>query len=139
MLFSVIFRSTATSALCSLGLWLFFLILWPMIASAIVVGFAPTQITSVDQYVAIGELGLALERLSPNTLFREAVVGLLNPETRSLGFMLPMQMRGTIPGATLPLDQSLILIWPQLTGLVAGMIVVFAAAYIVFQREEVRA
>jgi ABC-2 type transport system permease protein len=139
MLFSVIFRSTATSALCSLGLWLFFLILWPMIASAIVVGFAPAQITSVDQYVAIGELGLALERLSPNTLFREAVVGLLNPETRSLGFMLPMQMRGAIPGATLPLDQSLILIWPQLTGLVAGMIVVFAAAYIVFQREEVRA
>ena len=32
MLFSVIFRSTATSALCALGLWLFFFILWPMIA-----------------------------------------------------------------------------------------------------------
>ena len=29
MLFSVIFRSTATSALCALGLWLFFFILWP--------------------------------------------------------------------------------------------------------------
>src|ERR1043166_3683440 len=48
MLFSVIFRSTATSALCALGLWLFFLILWPMIASAITLGFAPTQITSID-------------------------------------------------------------------------------------------
>ena len=31
MLFSVIFRSTATSALCALGVWLFFFILWPMI------------------------------------------------------------------------------------------------------------
>jgi ABC-2 type transport system permease protein len=139
MLFSVIFRSTATSALCALGLWLFFFILWPMIASAITIGFAPAQVTSVDQYVAIQELGLALQRLSPGTLFSEAVVGLLNPETRTLGFMLPMQMRGAIPEAPLPLDQSLILIWPQLTGLIAGMIVVFAVAYVIFQREEVRA
>jgi ABC-2 type transport system permease protein len=53
--------------------------------------------------------------------------------------MLPFQMRGAIPGAPLPLDQSLLLIWPQITGLIAGMIVVFAAAYVIFQREEVRA
>ena len=139
MLFSVIFRSTATSALCSLGLWLFFLILWPMIASAITLGFTPSQFTSIDQMVAVAELSQTLERLSPNILFREAVVGLLNPETRSLGFMLPIQMRGQIPGAPLPLDQSLILIWPPLTGLIAGMIVLFTVAYIVFQREEVRA
>src|SRR5262245_45786636 len=139
MLFSVLFRSTATSALCALGLWLFFFVLWPMIASAITIGFAPAQVTSLEQYVAIQELGLALQRLSPGTLFSEAVVGLLNPETRTLGFMLPMQMRGAIPEAPLPLDQSLILIWPQLTGLIAGMIVVFAVAYVVFQREEVRA
>ena len=65
--------------------------------------------------------------------------GLLNPETRTLGPILPSQMRGAILGAPLPLDQSLLLIWPQITGLIAGMIVVFAAAYIVFQREEVRA
>ena len=46
MLFSVIFRSTATSALCALGLWLFFFILWPMIASAITTGFTPAQFRS---------------------------------------------------------------------------------------------
>jgi ABC-2 type transport system permease protein len=72
-------------------------------------------------------------------LFTEAVVGLLNPETRTLGFVLPIQMRGAIPEAPLPFDQSLLLIWPQVTGLIAGMIVVFAVAYIIFQREEVRA
>ena len=38
------------------------------------------------------------------------------PRRARSGFMLPMQMRGAIPGAPLPLDQSLILIWPQLTG-----------------------
>jgi ABC-2 type transport system permease protein len=31
------------------------------------------------------------------------------------------------------------LIWPQLTGLMAAMILIFAAAYVVFQRQEIRA
>lgn len=139
LLFSVIFRSTATSALCSLGLWLFFFLLWPMIAQAITLGFAPSQIRSAEEYLAIEQIGLVLARFAPGTLFSEAVVGLLSPETRTFASMLPAQMRGVIQGAPLPLDQSLILIWPQMTGLIAGMIVVFAAAYVIFQREEVRA
>lgn len=139
MLFSVIFRSTATSALCALGVWLFFFILWPQLAGALLAGLAPSEIRSLDEYVAVQSMGLGLMRLSPGTLFSEAVLGLLSPETRSLGPMLPSQMRGAIMGAPLPFDQSLLLIWPQVTGLVAGMIMVFAVAYVIFQREEVRA
>jgi ABC-2 type transport system permease protein len=139
MLFSVIFRSTATSALCALGLWLFFFIIWPQLGPAIAIALAPSEIRNLDQYVGVQEMGLLLMRLSPGTLFTEAVLALLSPETRSLGFVLPMQMRGAIPGAPLSFDQSLLLIWPQVTGLIASMIVVFAAAYVVFQRQEVRA
>jgi ABC-2 type transport system permease protein len=139
ILFSVIFRSTATSALCALGVWLFFFILWPLLAGALLVGLAPSEIRSMDDYAAVQSMGLGLMRLSPGTLFSEAVLGLLSPETRTLGPMLPSQMRGAIMGAPLPFDQSVLLIWPQVTGLIAGMIVVFAAAYVIFQREEVRA
>lgn len=139
ILFSVIFRSTATSALCALGVWLFFFILWPLLAGALLVGLAPSEIRSMDDYAAVQSMGLGLMRLSPGTLFGEAVLGLLSPETRTLGPMLPSQMRGAIMGAPLPFDQSVLLIWPQVTGLIAGMIVVFAAAYVIFQREEVRA
>jgi ABC-2 type transport system permease protein len=139
MLFSVIFRSTATSALCALGIWLFFFILWPQLAGALLIGLAPSEIRSIDDYAAVQSMGLGLMRLSPGTLFSEAVLGLLSPETRTLGPMLPSQMRGAIMGAPLPFDQSVLLIWPQVTGLIAGMIVVFAAAYVIFQREEVRA
>ena len=139
MLFSVIFRSTATSALCALGVWLFFFILWPQLAGALVTGLAPSEIRSVDDYLAVQSLSVGMMRLSPGTLFSEAVLGLLSPETRTLGPMLPMQMRGAIMGAPLPFGESLLLIWPQITGLIAGMIVLFAAAYVVFQREEVRA
>jgi ABC-2 type transport system permease protein len=42
-------------------------------------------------------------------------------------------------GTPLPLGQSLLLVWPQVTGLVAGTIVLFVIAYIAFQRQEVRA
>jgi ABC-2 type transport system permease protein len=142
MLFSVIFRSTATSALCALGLWLFFFILWPMIASAIALGFAPTDIRSADDLLAYESFGSALMRVSPGTLFSEAVVALLNPETRVFGDFSNMflaRSRGAIPNSPLPLDQSLLLIWPQVTGLIAGMIMLFAVAYVIFQREEVRA
>ena len=139
MLFSVIFRSTATSALCALGIWLFFFILWPQLAGALLISLAPSEIRSIDDYAAVQSMGLGLMRLSPGTLFSEAVLGLLSPETRTLGPMLPSQMRGAIMGAPLPFDQSVLLIWPQVTGLIAGMIVVFATAYVIFQREEVRA
>jgi ABC-2 type transport system permease protein len=39
----------------------------------------------------------------------------------------------------LPLQQSLLLIWPQLTGLIAGTLVLFVIGYVLFQRQEIRA
>lgn len=143
LLFSVVFRSTATSALCSLGVWLFFTILWPFIVPVLVLAITPTDVAlgmgRLDETLAMIQMQSMLERLSPNTLFGEAVIGLLNPETRTLGPILQNQMRGAVMGAPLPFGQSLLLIWPQATGLVAGMIALFSAAYIIFQREEVRA
>lgn len=81
----------------------------------------------------------ALLRLSPNTLYAEATVGLLLPSTRSLGFVLPTQMQGAIFGAPLPLGESIILTWPHLTGLIALTTLLFALAYVLFQRQEIRA
>jgi ABC-2 type transport system permease protein len=42
-------------------------------------------------------------------------------------------------GAPLPAAQSFLLVWPQLTGLVAATILIFAIAYVAFQRQEIRA
>ena len=53
--------------------------------------------------------------------------------------MFISQLRGALLGAPLPAAQSFILVWPQLTGLIAAMILIFAAAYVVFQRQEIRA
>jgi ABC-2 type transport system permease protein len=66
-------------------------------------------------------------------------LALLNPATRSLGLVFMTQLQGAIMGAPLPFSQSALLIWPQLAGLIAAMVVVFTVAYVAFQRQEIRA
>jgi len=139
LLFSVVFRSAATAALASLAVWLLFAFFWQMLVPLITMAIAPPD--PYDPYAMLRSVnvGLDVARLSPNTLFAESALAALSPQTRTLGPVLPIQAQGAIPGAPLPLDQSLILIWPQLTGLVAAVIVLFVVAYVLFQRQEVRA
>ena len=70
-----------------------------------------------------------LSRLSPATLYSEAITTILTPEVRTLGPIFLEQVEGAIAGA-LPLGQSLLLIWPHLTGLVAATLICFAASYL---------
>jgi ABC-2 type transport system permease protein len=142
MLCSVVFRSAATSALAALGLWLLVSVLWPLIVQFITTAVYPPDAEqilfgqpSLEQIV----LQQTLSRLSPGTLFGEAVLGLLHPTTRALGPVFMSQLQGAVIGTPLPLGQSLLLVWPQVTGLVAGTIVLFVIAYVAFQRQEVRA
>ncbi len=46
---------------------------------------------------------------------------------------------GMLDRLPLPLGQSLILIWPHITGLIAAAILLFALGYVLFQRQEIRA
>jgi ABC-2 type transport system permease protein len=145
LLFSIAFRSAATAALVSLGLWLFLTILWPLLSPAIAGVFVSNAPTSAEEL--LGQLGIlqAFARLSPGTLFGEIVSVLLDPTIRStqqpLLASLGLQLvePGSIPGAPLPFVESLLIVWPQIVGLVAGTIMLFVIGYIVFQRQEVRA
>ena len=69
----------------------------------------------------------------------DAVQAILNPATRALGPVSLIQLHGMVPGAPLPLLESLLIAWPQIVGLIAGTIVLFVIGYVVFQRQEVRA
>jgi ABC-2 type transport system permease protein len=133
MLFSIVFRSAATAALITLGLWLFLTFIWPFLAPAIVLAFPPSNEESLilaAQY---------LSRLSPSTLFSEVLLPILNPSTRSLGPLYIHQLQGAVPGAPLPLGQSLLIAWPPIVGLIAASILIFVIGYLIFQRQEVRA
>jgi ABC-2 type transport system permease protein len=142
MLLSIVFRSAATSALVALGLWLFFVLIWPILSSALAMVIAPPDV----RYVLLGlptpatvEMQQVLARFSPNQLFAEAVLAILSPSTRSLGPIFLEQLQGAVVGTALPLRQSLLIAWPQIVGLIASTIVLFVAGYVVFQRQEVRA
>jgi ABC-2 type transport system permease protein len=142
MLFSIIFRSPATAALVTLGLWLFLTVIWSALAPAIAAVIVPPD----PRYAALGlptpettELQTMLARVSPSTLFAEVVLALLDPTTRALGPIYLTQLQGAVAGAPLPFEESLIMAWPQMVGLIAGTIVLFVVGYVVFQRQEVRA
>lgn len=134
LLLSVVFRAPATAALLALGLWLFFTLLWPVLASPIAELLFGG---GAEDTALIGSQILA--RLSPSTLFGEAMLALLNPTTRSLGPVYLSQLQGAVLGAPLPLGESLLVAWPQIVALGAGVILLFVASYIAFQRQEVRA
>ena len=138
MLFSVVFRSAATAALASLAVWLLFAFFWTMLITVITPIVAPVDPYNPMSILHTVEVGQALSRLSPNTLFAETTMAFLNPATRSLGLVLQSQMQGAISGP-LPFSESVALVWPQVTGLLASVIGLFTVAYVVFQRQEVRA
>ena len=134
MLFSVIFRSAATAALVTLGIWLFVSVIWPALSSAI----AEALFSTADQATQIVG-GQMLARLSPSTLFGECVLALLHPTTRTLGPIYLSQLQGAVMGSPLPLWDSVMVAWPQVVGLIAATILLFVAGYVAFQRQEVRA
>ena len=138
MLFSVQFRSSATAALASLAVWLLFAFFWNMVVTVITPIIAPVDPYNPMSVLYTVEVGQALSRLSPNTLFAETTMAFLNPATRSLGLVLQSQMQGAISGP-LPFSESVALVWPQVTGLLASVIGLFTVAYVMFQRQEVRA
>ena len=142
LLFSILFRSAATAALVTLGIWLLITFIWPVLAGAIAQIIVPPD----PRYAALGlqtpstaQLEQILARFSPSTLFAEVVVALLDPTTRALGPIYLSQLQGAVLGAPLPLASSVLIAWPQIVGMIATVMVLFVIGYVVFQRQEVRA
>src|SRR5712671_5276975 len=139
LLFSVVFRAPATAALAALGVWLLFALFWSVVTPLVATLIAGPPEGIFGPNLAYLQTSQTLDRISPNTLYAEIALALLQPATRALGPVLYSQVQGALLGAPLPAAQSFILVWPQLTGLIATMIVIFAIAYMVFQRQEIRA
>jgi len=142
LLFSILFRSAATAALVTLGLWLLVTFIWPVLSGALAQIVVPPD----PRYTALGlqtpgtaQLEQILARFSPSTLYAEIVVALLDPTTRALGPIYLSQLQGAVLGAPLPFAESVLIAWPQMVGMIATAIVLFVIGYVIFQRQEVRA
>ncbi|MCC8125972.1 MAG: ABC transporter permease [Clostridiales bacterium] len=138
ILFSVICRHSATSAMLGIGCWIFFALFMSMVVSILMGILYPTeQVNTLGDLVSYYDLQLNLNRISPYYLYSEAVSTIMDPTVRSTNIILPQQLSGAVSGY-LSLGQSLLLVWPHMTGLLALAAVVFAISYICFMRKEIR-
>lgn len=131
LLLSILLRRAATAALAAIGSWLVFSLLAGLLIRMI------AGVFTTEGTLANVELRQGLSWLSPAVVHEQITAALLRPELRTLGVILPEQAFRQVPGE-LPLGQSMLLVWPQMTGLVALTVVMFGAAYLAFLRQEVR-
>ena len=141
MLLSVLVRRAATSALIGFGAWLLLTFFGGLITSLIGGFIAPLSGSSAEVLQNAG-IQQTISRLLPDTLYREASLVLLNPQVTDVSTPATVgayqQAQERIP-SLLSLDQSFILVWPQVVALVALTVACFAIAYVRFMRQEVRA
>jgi ABC-2 type transport system permease protein len=138
IMLSILFKQAATSALTAIGIWLFFTIFYPIVINLAVRSFLPDQAYLTQaEIITYNDLILNLQRIAPNQLYSDAVTTLLMPSVRSLGPVTMEQMAGAIP-APLPLKESVMIVWPQVSGLIASTVSCFALAYFLFMRREIR-
>lgn len=146
ILFSVIFRNTATSALASLAVWIFFSFFVGLGAGFMADAVAPLSQsgTGVDPEIVIKHerIQRITSLFSPMTLYSDATTTILDPmrkTTRSLILMGPLERismsRFQNP---LPLMQSLFIVTPHLISIVAITLLCFGVCYLIFMRQEIR-
>jgi ABC-2 type transport system permease protein len=140
-LLSVVFRRAAESALVGFGVWVAIVIFGTLLASLVAGLIAPGGVGDAATQLSNAGTRDMILRLLPINLYTEVSRFVLVP---SQGVATP----GTIDQYTqwaqqIPtlysVDQSLLLVWPLIVAMVAILVALFAAAYVLFLRQEVRA
>jgi ABC-2 type transport system permease protein len=147
ILFSVIFRSTATSALASLAVWIFFSFFVGLGAGFLADAVAPVSQSGAgmdpNMVIKHEQVQRTISLFSPMTLYNDATTTILDPlrkTTRSLVLMGPLERLSLSRfQSPLPLLQSLFIVTPHLVSLVAITFLCFGICYLVFMRQEIRA
>ncbi|HEY7737308.1 MAG TPA: ABC transporter permease [Candidatus Limnocylindrales bacterium] len=151
LLLSVAVRRAATSALIGFGLWILVTVFGGLIVGLIGGLIAPSA-GGLEEQIASAQTQQAINHILPHTLYREATTSILFPFDQvtaaisGVGSFTPTSI-DQLGQATdqrritslLSLDQSLLLVWPQIVGLIALTVICFAVAYVLFMRQEVRA
>ena len=135
---SIIFRAAATSALSGIGLWLFFTVFYQIVVNLVIRSVLPDPAAlSPDQILTYNEIIMDFLRIAPNQLYMDATTTMLMPSVRSIGPMTMEQMSGAIP-SPLPFTESVMVVWPQISGMIGATVGCFALSYFLFMRREIR-
>jgi ABC-2 type transport system permease protein len=143
ILFSILFRSIATSALAALAVWIFFSFFVSLGASVVTNAMRPEAGEATPEtIVRHARIQRAFSLVSPMELYTEATATIIDPTkktTRSIVLMGPMeQLSLSRFSGPLPLGQSVLVVLPYIISLIAITAICFAISYIVFLRQEIR-
>ena len=143
ILFSILFRSTATSALAALAVWIFFSFFVSIGANILADALAgDTSQADAEAAVQQAEIVKAFQLISPMELYTDATATIIDPmrkSTRAFVSVGPLEnLSMSRFSGPLPLSQSILIVIPYIISLVAITIICFAVSYTVFMRQEIR-
>jgi ABC-2 type transport system permease protein len=143
ILFSIIFRSIATSALAAFAVWIFFSFFVSLGATIVADAFVSEVGTSSQEaIIKHAQIQKTLSLLSPMGLYMDATGTIIDPTrktTRSIILVGPMERlsQERFSGPLL-LSQSIFIVLPYIISLIAITAICFAISYTVFMRQEIR-
>jgi ABC-2 type transport system permease protein len=147
ILFSVVFRGTATSALASLAVWIGMSFFIGLGGSLVADAIAPVKQTAnmeqvQESFIKNAEVQRVASLFSPAVLYGDATSTILDPlrkTPRSFILMGPLERLSLSRFQNpLPLFQSIVIVMPFMVSLIAITFVAFGICYAVFMRMEIR-
>jgi len=150
MLFSVVAKKTSTSILFSIATWMFFAIVLSILASAVAGALVPMPSSDVivseseegptrfqmteefrDAMTRRSTIQSTILRISPTNIYQNIINDVLG--VRGFGGMGPQGFE-----RTMSLTEALAANWANIAALTVGLVVCFAASYMMFLRSEIR-
>jgi ABC-2 type transport system permease protein len=144
ILFSIAFRSIATSALATVALWIFLSFFVSLGADVIANAIAPVtkeEETQVETLIRNASVKRVISLTSPMVLYSEASGIIINPMQKPTRSMLPGPAELILASRfqnPLTLGQSIMVVYPHLVALLAITFISFAISYTIFMVQEIR-
>ena len=143
ILFSIVFRSVATSALAALAVWIFFSFFISIGANVLANSFA-ADANRGDQEAVLRQLKIerAISLTSPMVLYTDSTATIIDPMRKTTRSFVQMGMLEQLSisrfSGPLPLSQSILVVLPYIISLLAITVICFAFSYTIFMRQEIR-
>jgi ABC-2 type transport system permease protein len=140
---SILTVDTISCALAAVALWIFFSFFIWFASDLAADALAPVRNPrDPEEIVANRRVADAASLASPAVLYSQATSTILDPYRRTRSNLV---LTGSMERLSLerfqnplPLDQSILVVWPYLTLLAALTLVCFGLSYVVFMRQEIR-
>jgi ABC-2 type transport system permease protein len=145
ILFSILFRGIATSALATLAVWIFFSFFVSMGASVMANAMVPVdQDMTEDPEMVMRHVRIKrnVSLLSPMQLYNDSTAIIIDPMRKTTGSLILMgpieRLSSERFQRPLSLSQSIYVVLPHIISLIAITFICFGISYYVFMRQEIR-